>query len=74
MFSNQLSNGMTLLQKNPDIAVQLDGGDWHGWLFNKHPDGKWVSQRKLESWEIMQAEDQRDEGKVIHSPHARAGG
>lgn len=69
----KLPNGMTLLQRNPDIAVQLDGGKWHGWLFNKHPDGKYVSQRKLESWEIMQAEDQRDQGIVIDSPHLRVG-
>jgi len=69
----KLPNGMTLLQRNPDIAVQLDGGEWHGWLFNKHPDGKYVSQRKLEGWEIMQAEDQRDEGIVIESPNMRIG-
>ena len=73
MLSNILPNGMTLLQKNPDFAVDLKGGKWHGWLYRKHPDGHWVSHRKLEGWEIMQAEDQRDSGHVIHSPNARAG-
>ena len=24
------------------------GGRWQGWLFRKHPDGQWVSVRKLE--------------------------
>jgi len=62
---NQLSNGLTLLQQNPDFAVDLRSGKWHGWLFRRHPDGQWVSDRKLVAWEIMQAEDQRDQGIVI---------
>ena len=24
------------------------GGRFHGWLFKRHPDGDWVSERKLE--------------------------
>jgi hypothetical protein len=24
------------------------GGRWHGWLFVRHPDGQFVSARKLE--------------------------
>lgn len=28
-------------------GVCLDG-KWRGWLFRKHPDGQWVSVRKLE--------------------------
>jgi|GEM_PF-2325375 len=24
------------------------GGRWHGWLFRRHPDGQFVSERKLE--------------------------
>lgn len=68
-MDNQLPNGMTLLQRHPDIAVDLRGKDWHGWLFKKHPDGQWVSMRKLEGWEVMQAEDQRDEGLVLHSSY-----
>lgn len=56
-----------------EYAVCLDGSKWHGWLFWRHPDGQWVSQRKCEQWEIMQAEDQRDLG-IVHNangePHA----
>lgn len=70
---NQLDNGMTLLQTNPDYAVDLTGSRWHGWLFARHPDGQWVSQRKLSDWEVMQAEDQRDQNIVIHSPGVGAG-
>jgi hypothetical protein len=57
----QVTSGLIVLQRNPDMAVDLSGGGFHGWLFWKHPDGQWVSKRKLEEWEIMQAEDQRDE-------------
>lgn len=28
-------------------GVCLDG-KWKGWLFRKHPDGQWVSVKKLE--------------------------
>lgn len=45
-------------------AACLDGGRFNGWLMWKHPDGQWVSKRKLVDWEIMQAEDQRDYGIV----------
>ena len=58
-------NGLTLVQRNPDKAVDLTGGDWNGWLFFRHPDGQFVSESKLEPWEVMQAEDQRDYGIVI---------
>ena len=60
-----LDGGLTLIQKKPDKAVDLTGGEWHGWLFYRHPDGQFVSERKLEPWEIMQCEDQRDEGIVL---------
>jgi hypothetical protein len=73
MLSNQLPDGKILLQQNPDCAVDLSGGRWHGWLFVRHPDGHWVSQRKLEGWEIMQAEDQRDGGIVLQGTKVRAG-
>lgn len=72
-MTNNLPNGMTLLQSNPDYAVDLQGGRFHGWLFSRHPDGQWVTARKLSDWEIMQAEDQRDQNIVIHSPNVRAG-
>jgi hypothetical protein len=39
------------------------------WLMWKHPDGQWVSKRKLEPWEIMQIEDQRDYGIIQKADH-----
>ena len=63
----QVPAGFVLLQTEngkPVYSACLDGGRFHGWLMWKHPDGQWVSKRKLEAWEIMQAEDQRDYGIV----------
>lgn len=40
--------------QNPQIALISDTqgvcleGKWRGWLFHKHHDGNWVSQRKLD--------------------------
>lgn len=65
--TSQVPEGFVLLQTEkgkPIYAACLDGGRFHGWLMWKHPDGQWVSKRKLEQWEIMQAEDQRDYGIV----------
>lgn len=70
-ISNVLPNGLILLQSKPDCAVDLSGGKWHGWLFTRHPDGQFVSYRKLTDWEIMQAEDQRDLGIVQHGLDVR---
>jgi hypothetical protein len=64
-MSNIIENGLILLQISPNKAVDLSGGRLHGWLFYQHPDGQYVTERKLEGWEIMQAEDQRDSGIVI---------
>lgn len=58
-----LPNGFVFLQienGKPVYAACMDGGRFHGWLMWKHPDGQWVSKRKLEEWELMQVEDQRD--------------
>ena len=63
----QVPAGFVLLQTEngkPVYSACLDGGRFHGWRMWKHPDGQWVSKRKLEAWEIMQAEDQRDYGIV----------
>lgn len=63
----QVPAGFVLLQTEngkPVYSACLDGGRFHGWLMWKHPDGQWVSKRKLKAWEIMQAEDQRDYGIV----------
>lgn len=53
-------NFVPLQQENGKLvyAACMDGGHFHGWLMWKHPDGQWVSKRKLEPWEIMQVEDQ----------------
>jgi hypothetical protein len=66
--SNHLSNGLILLQENPNCAVDLSGGEMHGWLYYQAPGEDWVKQRKLLDWEIMQAEDQRDESIVLQGP------
>jgi len=34
------------------------------WLMRKHPAGHWVSERKLEDWEVMQVEDQDHYGII----------
>lgn len=65
-MADQLPEGLKLLQINPDIAVDLTGSRYHGWLFYLHPDGQWVTLRKLADWEIMQAEDQVDAEIVIN--------
>ena len=72
-----LDVGWVRLQINPERVACLDGGQWHGWLFMRHPDGQLVSRQKLKGWEIMQAEDQRDEGIVLDGGHnviSRSGG
>ena len=54
---NVLPNGLTLLQVNPDCAASLnqDAKD-HGWLYTRHhPDGVWVTLRKLSDAEIETA-------------------
>jgi hypothetical protein len=66
---DNLQEGWVRLQKNPERVVCLDGCNWDGWLFMRHPDGHLVSLRKLKYWEIMQAEDQRDEGIIIDGGH-----
>lgn len=58
-------HGLIIVQRNPDKAVDISGGRFHGWLFYRHQDGQFVSERKLEPWEIMQAEDQRDDNIVL---------
>ena len=71
----EVPDHMVLLNRTNGKATHaacINGSQWHGWLFVKHPDGKWVSQRKLSNWEIMQAEDQRDEGIVQSKCTVRA--
>ncbi len=59
MPMNLLPNGLTLLQQNPDCAARLDPeAKDHGWLYTRHPDGQWVTMRKLSDAEIETAYDQ----------------
>lgn len=71
---NRLPNGLTLLQVNPDCAAQLDSNakDF-GWLYTKHPDGQWVTHRKLEPAEIEIAQDQAADMAVLQGTKVRAG-
>ena len=68
-LNNILDNGLVLLQQNPDCAWNPE----NNWLYIRGADGQWVTQRKLESWEVMQAEDQRDYGVVQQGTKVRAG-
>lgn len=67
---DELPKGFIPLQRENGrlvYAACLDGGRYHGWLMWKHPDGQWVTKRKMESWEVMQAEDQGHYGIVQES-------
>jgi hypothetical protein len=72
----EVPDGYVLLQRHngkPCHAACLDGGRFHGWLFAKGPEeGQWVSVRKLAEWEVMQAEDQRDDNIVHETTHTAA--
>lgn len=38
-----------LFQIDEQTAINCNpGGRFHGWLFRRHPDGQWISVRKLE--------------------------
>lgn len=65
----ELKEGWARLQVNPEYVACLDNSEWHGWVFKRHSDGQLVSYYKLQPWEIMQAEDQRDEGIVLDGGH-----
>lgn len=69
-----LPNGLTLVQVNPDCAVQLDARDKaYGWLYIKGADGQWVTQRKLSADEIEMAHDQAADGYVMQGTKVRQG-
>lgn len=71
----EVPDNMVLLQRTngkASFAACIDGSEWHGWGFSRHPDGQWVSVKKLSDWEIMQAEDQRDGGIVQENCTVRA--
>ena len=66
--TDELPSGfVSLLQENGRVvyAACMDRNARHyKWLMCKHPDGRWVSKRKLENWEVMQVEDQEHYGIV----------
>lgn len=71
---NVLTNGLTLLQVNPDCAVRLDPeAKDHGWLYTRGADGQWVTHRKLEADEIETAYEQAGDMRVLHGAQVRAG-
>ena len=71
---NVLSNGLTLLQQNPDCAARLDtSAKDHGWLYTRGPNGQWVTLRKLSDAEIETAYDQAADMAVLQGTKVRAG-
>ena len=71
---NVLPNGLTLLQQNPDCAARLDpSAHDHGWLYTRHPDGHWVTLRKLSDAEIETAWDQSADMAVLQGTKVRVG-
>ena len=66
--ADELPNGFVPLQKENGklvYAACMDSSASHyKWLMWRHPDGQWVSKRKLEDWEVMQVEDQEHYGIV----------
>ena len=71
--TDELPSGfVSLLQENGRVvyAACMDRNARHyKWLMWKHPDGRWVSKRKLENWEVMQVEDQEHYGIVQEAAH-----
>lgn len=69
---NELANGLTLLQVNPDCAADLrHESPMHRWLYVRHPDGQWVTFRKMSEQEFDQAWDQSCAGEVRQGTKVR---
>ena len=64
---NVMPNGLTLLQINPDYAVDLrKGSQFYGWLFHRGPEpDQWVSERHLDPLELRQASEQAEDSRVL---------
>ena len=55
-----------MLQINPERAAELRRkSQFFGWLFWRHPDGQWVTLRKLDPSEIQEAYDQSEDMMVL---------
>lgn len=71
--NNVLSNGLTLLQQNPDCAARLDPtAKDHGWLYTRGTDGRWVTLRRLSADEVETAYDQSADMVVLQGTQVRA--
>ena len=47
------------------LAVCLDkDSKFNGWMFSKHPDGKWVTKRLALPMEIKQAQDKLEQLEI----------
>jgi hypothetical protein len=53
------------VQDNPDMAVGFGEGLHFHWLFARVGENQWQAMRPLTDLEIMQAEDQYDQGIII---------
>ncbi len=66
--ADELPSGFVPLQKRNGrlvYAACMDPQARHyKWLMWRHPDGQWVSKRKLVNWEVMQVENQQHYGIV----------
>ena len=75
--ADELPNGFVPLQKENGrivYAACMDSSARHyKWLMWLHPDGQWVSKRRLEDWEVMQVEDQAHYG-IVQEAAIRARG
>ncbi len=75
-LSSTLPNGLTLVQRSPDCAIDLrTNSASYRWLFTRseNTNGQWVTVRRIEDWELTQAEDQRDNNIVQHGTKVREG-
>lgn len=65
MIDNITEEGYIIVQQDPTFVVDLAyDSPTKNWLL-KLVNGNYISIRQLETWEIMQAEDQRDYGIII---------
>jgi hypothetical protein len=72
---NELPNGLTLLQQNPDCAARLDpSAKDHGWIYTRcaETDWRWVTLRKLSDAEIETAYDQAADMAVLQGTQVRS--
>lgn len=65
-IDNLTDEGFVIVQQSPTFVVDLNYNSiTKNWLLKQTKEG-YVPIRRLESWEIMQAEDQRDLGIILN--------